>query len=151
MNNANGGGDEQQQQQHHHGLGDEQQQQQVVHNLETSITTNHPSNAPITLPPDMYSQQYQHYMAAAYQTAPHHQSSTSSSSSTSVNHLHSPAIYYPPSMPATQQNELNQRWSQLFADLDSPKSFKNHELPLARIKKIMKSDEDVRMRTVSSN
>jgi nuclear transcription factor Y gamma len=32
-----------------------------------------------------------------------------------------------------------------------PEVFKNHQLPLARVKKIMKSDEDVRVNRVDYN
>ena len=33
----------------------------------------------------------------------------------------------------------------LYYKLKDPEVFKNHQLPLARVKKIMKSDEDVRV------
>jgi len=50
--------------------------------------------------------------------------------------------------PAHQQ-QLRQFWQQQMAEIESVTDFKNHQmsinLPLARIKKIMKSDEDVRM------
>merc|ERR1719446_1971079 len=49
-----------------------------------------------------------------------------------------------------QHNEqLQQFWAQQLEEVMNvqadPNEFKNHQLPLARIKKIMKSDEDVRM------
>eukprot|EP01102_Stenamoeba_stenopodia_P022597 TRINITY_DN9498_c0_g3_i1.p1 TRINITY_DN9498_c0_g3~~TRINITY_DN9498_c0_g3_i1.p1 ORF type:complete len:227 (-),score=47.44 TRINITY_DN9498_c0_g3_i1:80-760(-) len=36
-------------------------------------------------------------------------------------------------------------WQQQMREIEEETDFKNHQLPLARIKKIMKSDEDVRM------
>lgn len=48
-----------------------------------------------------------------------------------------------------QQQELQQQlqsfWASQRQDIEKSSEFKNHSLPLARIKKIMKADEDVRM------
>jgi nuclear transcription factor Y, gamma len=44
-----------------------------------------------------------------------------------------------------QQRQLQQFWAERLADIEQITDFKNHSLPLARIKKIMKADEDVRM------
>mmetsp|Transcript_11185 Transcript_11185/g.31722 ORF Transcript_11185/g.31722 Transcript_11185/m.31722 type:complete len:257 (-) Transcript_11185:1060-1830(-) len=48
-----------------------------------------------------------------------------------------------------QQQALKSFWAQQMEEVKNvstdPAEFKNHQLPLARIKKIMKSDEDVRM------
>lgn len=41
--------------------------------------------------------------------------------------------------------KLNQFWVEQMTEVQQATDFKNHLLPLARIKKIMKSDEDVRM------
>lgn len=43
------------------------------------------------------------------------------------------------------QQQLRMFWQQQMQEIESGGDFKNHQLPLARIKKIMKSDEDVRM------
>lgn len=43
------------------------------------------------------------------------------------------------------QEQLQNFWANQFQDIDKVTDFKNHSLPLARIKKIMKADEDVRM------
>ncbi|EEF32735.1 ccaat-binding transcription factor, putative [Ricinus communis] len=43
------------------------------------------------------------------------------------------------------QQELQSFWANQYQDIERPSDFKNHSLPLARIKKIMKADEDVRM------
>jgi len=43
------------------------------------------------------------------------------------------------------QHQLQTFWADQEAEIEAVTDFKNHELPLARIKKIMKSDEDVRM------
>ncbi|XP_010414926.1 PREDICTED: nuclear transcription factor Y subunit C-3 [Camelina sativa] len=48
-----------------------------------------------------------------------------------------------------QQQQLTQQlqsfWETQFKEIEKTTDFKNHSLPLARIKKIMKADEDVRM------
>lgn len=48
-----------------------------------------------------------------------------------------------------QQQQLQQQlqtfWANQYQEIDQTTDFKNHSLPLARIKKIMKADEDVRM------
>uniref|UniRef100_A0A7R9XRB7 Transcription factor CBF/NF-Y/archaeal histone domain-containing protein n=1 Tax=Ostreococcus sp. 'lucimarinus' TaxID=242159 RepID=A0A7R9XRB7_9CHLO len=46
---------------------------------------------------------------------------------------------------AAQQAALRQFWREMMIEIQQTNDFKNHLLPLARIKKIMKSDEDVRM------
>ena len=46
---------------------------------------------------------------------------------------------------AAQQARLREFWREQVMEIQSTNDFKNHLLPLARIKKIMKSDEDVRM------
>ncbi|XAR54644.1 hypothetical protein NMG60_11029875 [Bertholletia excelsa] len=48
-----------------------------------------------------------------------------------------------------QQQQLQQQlqtfWANQYQEIEQMTDFKNHSLPLARIKKIMKADEDVRM------
>ncbi|XP_064955060.1 nuclear transcription factor Y subunit C-6-like isoform X2 [Musa acuminata AAA Group] len=44
-----------------------------------------------------------------------------------------------------QQQQLQLFWADQFREIEQTTDFKNHSLPLARIKKIMKADEDVRM------
>ena len=55
--------------------------------------------------------------------------------------------YHMQSHHVNQQNQQQLRmfWQQQMQEIESGGDFKNHQLPLARIKKIMKSDEDVRM------
>ncbi|WCJ23685.1 nuclear factor Y subunit C3 [Euphorbia peplus] len=43
------------------------------------------------------------------------------------------------------QQQLQNFWANQYQDIEQTSDFKNHSLPLARIKKIMKADEDVRM------
>lgn len=43
------------------------------------------------------------------------------------------------------QQQLQHFWATQFHEIEQTTDFKNHSLPLARIKKIMKADEDVRM------
>lgn len=43
------------------------------------------------------------------------------------------------------QQQLQSFWANQYQEVDKVADFKNHSLPLARIKKIMKADEDVRM------
>ncbi|KAK9275739.1 hypothetical protein L1049_023008 [Liquidambar formosana] len=44
-----------------------------------------------------------------------------------------------------QQQQLQMFWASQMQEIEQTTDFKNHSLPLARIKKIMKADEDVRM------
>ncbi|WVZ77731.1 hypothetical protein U9M48_025558 [Paspalum notatum var. saurae] len=44
-----------------------------------------------------------------------------------------------------QQQQLREFWATHMDEIEQTTDFKNHTLPLARIKKIMKADEDVRM------
>lgn len=43
------------------------------------------------------------------------------------------------------QQQLRNFWANQYQEIEQTSDFKNHSLPLARIKKIMKADEDVRM------
>ncbi|XP_052194412.1 nuclear transcription factor Y subunit C-9-like isoform X2 [Diospyros lotus] len=43
------------------------------------------------------------------------------------------------------QQQLQNFWASQYQEIEKVTDFKNHSLPLARIKKIMKADEDVRM------
>ncbi|KAK9287810.1 hypothetical protein L1049_016252 [Liquidambar formosana] len=43
------------------------------------------------------------------------------------------------------QQQLQNFWTTQYQEIEHSTDFKNHSLPLARIKKIMKADEDVRM------
>ncbi|ONK69309.1 uncharacterized protein A4U43_C05F21500 [Asparagus officinalis] len=68
-----------------------------------------------------------------------------------------PAVQYPAGTPYAafqhlyqqQQQQQNQQlqlfWADQYREIEQTTDFKNHNLPLARIKKIMKADEDVRM------
>ncbi|CAA0815484.1 Nuclear transcription factor Y subunit C-2 [Striga hermonthica] len=58
-----------------------------------------------------------------------------------------PAHLQPPPFqhPHQQQQQLQAFWAGQMHEVDQATDFKNHSLPLARIKKIMKADEDVRM------
>eukprot|EP00249_Psilotum_nudum_P017141 c26180_g1_i2 orf=445-1284(+) len=47
--------------------------------------------------------------------------------------------------PNLQQQQLQHFWATQMQEIEQVNDFKNHQLPLARIKKIMKADEDVRM------
>ena len=42
------------------------------------------------------------------------------------------------------QDQLTHVWNIQWKEMEQTKDFRSHNLPLARIKKIMKSDEDVR-------
>lgn len=44
-----------------------------------------------------------------------------------------------------QQQQLQLFWADQYREIEQTTDFRNHSLPLARIKKIMKADEDVRM------
>ncbi|MCO5608422.1 hypothetical protein L7F22_062632 [Adiantum nelumboides] len=59
------------------------------------------------------------------------------------------AAGYPPPVPLAYQHihqqQLQQFWTSQMQEIEQVNDFRNHQLPLARIKKIMKADEDVRM------
>ncbi|KAK1410764.1 hypothetical protein QVD17_37303 [Tagetes erecta] len=84
----------------------------------TNITTT-PGRAPlVTTPPATPAQLAQQQLA--YQQLQQQQ----------LHHLH---------------QQLQSFWSNQYKEIENVTDFKNHSLPLARIKKIMKADEDVRM------
>ncbi|RWW16040.1 hypothetical protein GW17_00020097 [Ensete ventricosum] len=65
-----------------------------------------------------------------------------------------PMIGVPPGVPyqayqnlyqQQQQQQLQMFWADQYREIEQTTDFRNHSLPLARIKKIMKADEDVRM------
>ncbi|CAM0951923.1 unnamed protein product [Alopecurus aequalis] len=62
---------------------------------------------------------------------------------------YNPQLYAPPAAAqqalAQQQQQLQVFWAEQYREIEATTDFKNHNLPLARIKKIMKADEDVRM------
>ncbi|KAF8399970.1 hypothetical protein HHK36_015842 [Tetracentron sinense] len=65
-------------------------------------------------------------------------------------HQQAQSSSYPPQPPfqhllQQQQQQLQMFWSYQRQEIEQVNDFKNHQLPLARIKKIMKADEDVRM------
>uniref|UniRef100_A0A0E0EMS1 Core Histone H2A/H2B/H3 domain-containing protein n=1 Tax=Oryza meridionalis TaxID=40149 RepID=A0A0E0EMS1_9ORYZ len=69
-------------------------------------------------------------------------------------YAHAPPLYAPPppaaaaATAASQQAaaaQLQNFWAEQYREIEHTTDFKNHNLPLARIKKIMKADEDVRM------
>ncbi|KQJ98815.1 nuclear transcription factor Y subunit C-6 [Brachypodium distachyon] len=76
-------------------------------------------------------------------------------SAAAAGYPHAPALYAPPPPPppaaasqqaaAAQQQQLQMFWAEQYREIEATTDFKNHNLPLARIKKIMKADEDVRM------
>ncbi|PKI53283.1 hypothetical protein CRG98_026311 [Punica granatum] len=76
-----------------------------------------------------------------------HQSPSSSYPTTAA-----PAIPPPAASPAApfhhllqqQQQQLQMFWSYQRQEIEQVNDFKNHQLPLARIKKIMKADEDIK-------
>lgn len=62
-----------------------------------------------------------------------------------------PNINIPQPLPhQLQSQQIQQQWVQLFwqkqmQEIEETSDFKNHQLPLARIKKIMKTDEDIKV------
>nr|XP_043605862.1 nuclear transcription factor Y subunit C-4-like [Erigeron canadensis] len=79
---------------------------------------------------------------------------------TTTNNNHTPSTAPPPPPQATafppqqqpyqhllqqQHQQLQMFWNYQRQEIEQVNDFKNHQLPLARIKKIMKADEDVRM------
>ncbi|ERN15727.1 hypothetical protein AMTRI_Chr07g26290 [Amborella trichopoda] len=66
---------------------------------------------------------------------------------TSAPHLQHPLAYQhlQHQQQAQQAHQLQLFWANQLQEIEQTTDFKNHSLPLARIKKIMKADEDVRM------
>ncbi|KAL0906364.1 hypothetical protein M5K25_024854 [Dendrobium thyrsiflorum] len=57
-----------------------------------------------------------------------------------------PQLYHHQQQQQQQQHQhLQMFWADQYREIEQTSDFKNHSLPLARIKKIMKADEDVRM------
>ena len=100
----------------------------------------------------------QSQLAHMYQTAP--QVGASAAGALQTSQVASPAMpgaaaagYQPQALQQLQYQHLQQQhqqqlqsfWAQQMREVEQVNDFKNHQLPLARIKKIMKADEDVRM------
>ncbi|KAL5746616.1 hypothetical protein ACOSP7_027762 [Xanthoceras sorbifolium] len=96
------------------------------------------------------------YGASPYQTAPMVASGTpvtvpspTQPPSTFPNSAHQLAFqqaqHFHHQQQQQQQEQLQMFWTNQLQEIEQTNDFKNHSLPLARIKKIMKADEDVRM------
>lgn len=90
------------------------------------------------------------YAAPAYQTATvvgAVASPTQPSSSFPAQHqlAYQQVQHFQQQQQQQQQQQLQAFWASQMQDIEQTNDFKNHSLPLARIKKIMKADEDVRM------
>jgi nuclear transcription factor Y gamma len=59
--------------------------------------------------------------------------------------LYEQSKQYQQQLQQEHQRQLQQFWAERLSEIEQTTDFKNHALPLARIKKIMKADEDVRM------
>ncbi|KAM0856006.1 hypothetical protein ACQ4PT_049403 [Festuca glaucescens] len=59
--------------------------------------------------------------------------------------LYEQSQQYQQQLQQEHQRQLQQFWVERLSEIEQTTNFKNHALPLARIKKIMKADEDVRM------
>lgn len=59
--------------------------------------------------------------------------------------LYEQSQQYQQQLQQQHQRQLQQFWAERLSEIEQATDFKNHALPLARIKKIMKADEDVRM------
>lgn len=97
------------------------------------------------------------YASAPYQTAPMVASGTpavavhsptqppTSFSNSSHQLAYQQAQHFHHQQQQQQQQQLQMFWANQMQEIEQTNDFKNHSLPLARIKKIMKADEDVRM------
>ncbi|KAJ3700304.1 hypothetical protein LUZ61_004009 [Rhynchospora tenuis] len=96
-----------------------------------------PNSAPATIPtPSAGPPPVLAYPAAAAAAAPY----------APYAHLYPPQPHLPPAVqPAQPNQQLQLFWADQYREIEQVSDFKNHNLPLARIKKIMKADEDVRM------
>ncbi|XP_020571602.1 nuclear transcription factor Y subunit C-2-like isoform X2 [Phalaenopsis equestris] len=108
--------------------GTEQEQQTAMDSLQLPLVTNRPpTNLIIGTNPQLQTnalpKQFPYHFPPPYQIPPQVQ------------------------QPQLAQHDLRHQsfWVNLIQDINIGKNIKNHSLPLARIKKIMKSDEDVKM------
>ncbi|KAL5543716.1 hypothetical protein UlMin_007500 [Ulmus minor] len=97
------------------------------------------------------------YAPSSYQTAPMVASGTPaiavpSSTQPPANFSNTPhqlayqqAQHFHHQQQQQQQHQLQMFWTNQLQEVEQTNDFKNHSLPLARIKKIMKADEDIRM------
>ncbi|KAM3322442.1 hypothetical protein P3S67_003593 [Capsicum chacoense] len=76
-----------------------------------------------------------------------HQSPAEASAAAAAAAAAAQSAAYPPeiSYDHVLQQQLQMFWNYQRQEIEQATDFKNHQLPLARIKKIMKADEDVRM------
>ncbi|PHU15555.1 Nuclear transcription factor Y subunit C-4 [Capsicum chinense] len=76
-----------------------------------------------------------------------HQSPAEASAAAAAAAAAAQSAAYPPETPYDHvlQQQLQMFWNYQRQEIEQATDFKNHQLPLARIKKIMKADEDVRM------
>ncbi|XP_020571571.1 nuclear transcription factor Y subunit C-2-like [Phalaenopsis equestris] len=108
--------------------GTEQEQQTAMDSLQLPLVTNRPpTNLIIGTNPQLQTnalpKQFPYHFPPPYQIPPHVQ------------------------QPQLAQHDLRHQsfWVNLIQDINIGKNIKNHNLPLARIKKIMKADEEVKM------
>ncbi|KAK4484938.1 hypothetical protein RD792_007543 [Penstemon davidsonii] len=87
------------------------------------------------------------YPAAPYQSTSVVATGTPTLSVSSPSQLPATFPYHQPQQFQTpqQQQQLQAFWANQMQEIEQTSDFKNHSLPLARIKKIMKADEDVKM------
>ncbi|KAF3680564.1 hypothetical protein FXO38_02234 [Capsicum annuum] len=76
-----------------------------------------------------------------------HQSPTEASAAAAAATAAAQSAAYPPETPYDHvlQQQLQMFWNYQRQEIEQATDFKNHQLPLGRIIKIMKADEDVRM------
>lgn len=85
------------------------------------------------------------YPAPPYQQADMTGATTSAFPSSSSQLTYQQAHQFHLQQQQQQQQQLHTFWAERILEIEQTTDFKNHSLPLARIKKIMKADEDVRM------
>ncbi|KAG0590973.1 hypothetical protein M758_1G134700 [Ceratodon purpureus] len=108
------------------------------------MATQHPPHIPASSAPQMA----QHHPSASgmplqmhYQPAAHPQAQQQQMMPQLGDQQMQPQLHYQ----QIQKQQLSAFWAQQQQEMEQVNDFKTHQLPLARIKKIMKSDEDVKM------
>ncbi|KAG0349216.1 hypothetical protein BG005_011099 [Podila minutissima] len=126
-----------------HPLQHQQQHQQQQHQRQSSDGIQYYPDPNMAQYHPQHQQQYQQY-----QHHPQYQlmQTAGSGHPLPLQHHHDPAISHQQPMQQAHMHLLQSYWMKQMHDVENvPQDFKIHHLPLARIKKVMKTDEDVKM------
>ncbi|KAG0207261.1 hypothetical protein BGX28_001480 [Mortierella sp. GBA30] len=96
--------------------------------------------------PTAAAQYHQHQMQLQQQQQQYHMMSPMGHPPPPLQHHHDPSLAHQQPMQQAHMHLLQSFWMNQMHEIENvPQDFKLHHLPLARIKKVMKTDEDVKM------